>query len=135
VPVSRVAVCRNEAIGDHLYPCYDIPGLPRTTNDLEQFSRRVKATERRLTGQRRSNTFVVRLGGFAASALATDRRDAAGRRGVLAGVSASDWLAARPTWRAMQKRQTQLRRFRLRRDAYLADLEARWARIKGTGPP
>jgi hypothetical protein len=121
--------------GDRLYPCYDIPGLPRTNNDLEQFYRRVKATERRITGHRRSDNFVVRMGGFAAYALATDRRDEADLRGVLAGVAASDWLAARQTLRAIQKRQTQMRRFRLRRDAYLADLEARWARINGTGPP
>jgi hypothetical protein len=32
--------------------CYDVPGLPRTDNDLEQFYRRLKAQERRITGQR-----------------------------------------------------------------------------------
>ena len=53
---------------DHVYHCYDVPGLPRTNNDLEQFYRRVKATERRITGHRRSDNFVVRMGGFAACA-------------------------------------------------------------------
>jgi hypothetical protein len=59
---------------DYLYHCYDIPGLPRTNNDLEQFYRRVKATERRITGHRRSDNFVVRMGGFAAYALATEHQ-------------------------------------------------------------
>lgn len=124
-----------EHFRDYLYHCYDIPGLPRTNNDLEQFYRRVKATERRITGHRRSDTFVVRMGGFAAYALATDHVDEADLRAVLARVPSSDWLAERQTLRTIQERQTQMRRFRLHRDAYLADLEARWAQLSETGPP
>jgi hypothetical protein len=124
-----------EHFGDHLYPCYDIPGLPRTNNALEQFYRRVKATERRITGHRRSDNFVVRMGGFAAYALATDHVDEADLLSALAHVPASDWLAERQTLRTIQERQTQMRRFRLHRDAYLADLEARWAHLHDAKPP
>jgi hypothetical protein len=135
----RPAVERFRAILEHfrnyLYPCYDIPGLPRPNNDLEQFYRRVKATERRITGHRRSDNFVVRMGGFAAYALATDRVDEADLLAALAHVPASDWLAERQTLRTIQERQTQMRRFRLHRDAYLADLEARWAHIHDARPP
>jgi hypothetical protein len=124
-----------EHFRDYLYHCYDIPGLPRTNNDLEQFYRRVKATERRITGHRRSDTFVVRMGGFAAYALATDHVEEADLRAVLARVPSSDWLAERQTLRTIQERQTQMRRFRLHRDAYLADLEARWAHLHDARPP
>lgn len=124
-----------EHFSDHLYHCYDIPGLPRTNNALEQFYRRVKATERRITGHRRSDNFVVRMGGFAAYALATERGHEADLLSALAHVPASDWLAERQTLRTIQARQTQMRRFRLHRDTYLADLEARWAHLHDAGPP
>jgi hypothetical protein len=57
-------------LGAGLYQCYDVPDLPRTNNDLEPFSRQLKAGERRATGHRRSDAFVVRVGGFAADAVA-----------------------------------------------------------------
>jgi len=120
---------------DYLYHCYDIPGLPRTNNDLEQFYRRIKATERRITGHRRSDNFVVRTGGFAAYALATEHVTEADLRTSLARVPASDWLTERATLRAIQDRQTRMRRFRLHRDAYLADIETRWVHIHDAGPP
>lgn len=59
--------------GDYLYHCYDGPRLPRTNNDLEHFYRRLTRTGRRITGHKRSDSFVVRVGGFAVHAvLATD---------------------------------------------------------------
>ena len=39
------------------------------------------------------------------------------------------WQAERATLWANQERQTKMRRFRLHRAAYLADLEARWAQV------
>ena len=120
---------------DYLYPCYDIPGLPRTNNDLERFSRRVKATERRITGHRRSDNFVVRMGGFAAYALATDQLTENDLRVVLARAPASDWLEERQTLRAIQERQTRMRRFRLHRDTFLAGIETCWTQIHDGGPP
>lgn len=120
---------------DSLYHCYDIPGLPRTNNALEQFYRRVKATERRITGHRRSDNFVVRMGGFAASALATDHQTEADVRAVLARVPATEWREERATLRAIQDRQTRMRRFRLHRETFLAAIEARWAHIHDGRPP
>lgn len=120
-------------LGDGLYHCYDVPGLPRTNNDLEHFYRQVKAGERRITGRKRADSFVVRVGGFAVYAAAAKGADAAALRRQLAGVAAAAWQAERVVLRANQERQTQMRRFHLRRDAYLADLEARWDRL--TLPP
>ncbi len=86
-------------LGDGLYHCYDVPGLPRTDNALEQFYRQLKAGERRATGHRRSEAFVVRVGGFAAYAAAASTRS------------------------------EQEHRFHLRPDRYLSDLEARWTKL------
>jgi hypothetical protein len=120
-------------LGGGLYHCYDVPGLPRTDNDLEQFYRRLKAHERRSTGHRRSDSFVVRVGGFAVYAAATSGESEDAIRQALAAVPAAVWQHERATLRATQERQAKMRRFQLRRAEYLADPEARWA--QSTDPP
>ncbi len=119
-------------LGDGLYHCYDVPDLPRTNNDLEHFYRQLKAGERRITGRKRADSFVVRVGGFAVYAAATGADEATLRR-QLAGVSSLAWQEERARLRATQARQTKMRRFRLHRERYLADLEARWTQL--TVPP
>lgn len=116
-------------LGDGLYHCYDVPGLPRTDNDLEQFYRRVKTLERRITGHKRSDPFVVRVGGFAVDAAAASQATESELLRQLATVRAAAWQAERATLWANQARQAKMRRFRLHRAAYLADLEARWAQV------
>ncbi len=116
-------------LGDGLYHCYDVPGLPRTDNDLEQFYRRVKALERRITGHKRSDSFVVRVGGFAVYAAAASDIAEGELLRQIATVPAEAWQGERARLRATQDRQTKMRRFRLHRTAYLADLEARWAQL------
>ena len=120
-------------LGDGLYHCYDVPDLPRTNNDLEHCYRQVKAGERRITGRKRADSFVVRVGGFAVYAAAAQGEDEATLRRQLAGVSSLAWQEERASLRTTQARQTQMRRFRLHRDRYLADLEARWMQL--TVPP
>jgi hypothetical protein len=116
-------------LGPGLYHCYDVPGLPRTDNDLEQFFRRVKADQRRITGHKRADAFVVRLGGFAVYATAAGTTPTTSLLQALASVPADAWQRERVILRANQERQTKMRRFRLHRAAYLADLEARWNRL------
>ena len=95
-PVAHlVTVLRR--LGDGLYHCYDVPGLPRTDNDLEQFYRRVKAQERRITGQKRSDTFVVRVGGFAVYATAASEATESELLRHLGAVPAAAWQAERAT--------------------------------------
>lgn len=120
-------------LGDGLYHCYDVPGLPRTNNDLEHFYRQVKAGERRITGRKRADSFVVRVGGFAVYAAAAKHEAEGTLLRQLTGVPAAEWQAERAVLRANQARQTTMHRFRLRRDAYLADLEARWDQL--ASPP
>jgi hypothetical protein len=120
-------------LGNGLYPCDDVPGLPRTDNDLEHCFRQLKAGERRATGHRRSDAFIVRVGGFAAYAVAARTCSEADWRTQLASVSASAGQASRAALRATQARQTQMHRFHLKPARYLRDLEARW--IQGAAAP
>ena len=126
-------------LGEGLYHCYDVPELPRTDNDMEQCYRRVKTEQRRITGRKRADAFVVRVGGFAvyatamATATATGATTEATLLQQLGAVPADEWQRERTTLRANQDRQTKTRRFRLYPDAYLAALEARWTCL--TRPP
>jgi len=113
-------------LGDGLYHCYDVPALPRTNNATEQFYRRVKSEQRRITGRKRADAFVVRVGGFAVYATAASATAEATLHEQLGTVPAADWQQERVTLRANQERQTKMRRFRLHREAYLAALETRW---------
>lgn len=49
-----------------LFICYDTPGLPATNNDLESFFGRLKTNQRRITGRKSVNNFVLRYGSYAA---------------------------------------------------------------------
>jgi hypothetical protein len=125
----RQLVALLRRLGDYLYHCYDVPGLPRTNNDLEHFYRRLKCTERRITGHKRSDSFVVRAGGFAVYAVLAADIAEADLQNRLAGVAAEAWRQERATLHDIQERQIKMRRFHLRRAAYLADLEARWPHL------
>jgi hypothetical protein len=116
-------------LGDGLSRCYDVPGLPRTNNAHEHFYRQLKAGQRRATGHRRADAFVVRVGGFAAYAAAASTVPEALLYDRLASVPASACQLCRAELRAVQERQTKMRRFHLHPDRYLNDLEARWATL------
>ncbi len=49
-----------------LFVCYDAPGLPATNNGLERFFGRLKTNQRRITGRKSVNSFVLRYGAYAA---------------------------------------------------------------------
>lgn len=49
-----------------LFVCYDVPGLPATNNDLESFFGCLKTNQRRITGQKSVNSFVLRYGAYVA---------------------------------------------------------------------
>lgn len=120
-------------LGEGLCHCYDVPGLPRTDNALEQFYRKVKSEQRRITGRKRADAFVVRVGGFAVYATAASGTAEGVLLRQLAAVAAADWQRQREQLRRTQARQTKMRRFRLHRATYLAELEARW--VTATQPP
>jgi hypothetical protein len=129
-PVAGVGLVLRR-LGAGLYHCYDVPGLPRTNNALEQFYRQLKAGERRATGHRRSDTFVVRSGGFAAYAAAASTRSDTQLCQHLATVTPAACQHARTQLRAIPERQTKMHRFHLHPDRYLSSLEQRWNQLTG----
>lgn len=49
-----------------LFVCYDVVGLPATNNKLEAFFGHLKTNQRRITGHKSVNNFVLRYGAYAA---------------------------------------------------------------------
>lgn len=118
-----------QRLGPALYHCYDVPGLPRTNNDLEHFYRRLKCTERRITGHKRSDQFVVRVGGFAVYAMLAVERTEAELQAAFGSVPAKAWQRERERLHTIGQRQRKMHRFHLHRSAYLAELQTRWCQL------
>lgn len=115
-----------------LFCCYDVPDLPRTNNDLEQYFGAARHLERRATGRKSASPALVVRGSVRIVALMATR---------LQPLTASDLrprdLAAWKTLRAQvetrhAKRREQAR-FRRNRATYLAALEQRL--LKPALPP
>jgi hypothetical protein len=113
-----------------LFNCYDVKGMPRTNNDMEGFIRSVKTRYRRISGRKNWNRYLIRYGARVAF------YEARSRDGELEAMSegmrrmnAYCWRQGRAEQTARQQEQLKQHRVRHRRDAYLADLEARWAAL------
>ena len=50
------------SLRQQLIQCYDVPGLPRTNNDMEGFIRAIKTRYRRLSGRKNWNRYLLRYG-------------------------------------------------------------------------
>jgi hypothetical protein len=109
--------------GPHLFHCYDVPDLPHTNNDLEQYFGAARYHQRRASGRKRSPASTVVRGPVRlVAAVATRSR----RFGPL-----DLWPRDLMRWRHLRQelahraaaRQT-LRRFRRDPAAYLQALEA-----------
>jgi hypothetical protein len=115
-----------------LFCCYDVPGLPRTNNDLEQYFGAARHLERRATGRKGASPALVVRGSVRVMAAVASR---------LQPFTAADLRVTDPArWQALRRpllyrhaaRRTQLR-FRRDPAAYLAHLEA--CLLKPTLPP
>jgi len=106
-----------------LFPCYTVPELPRTNNDLEQVFGAARCSERRVTGQKvASPSLVVRGAVRLVAAVAT--RATPFSADQLRPASPTAWQQLRA---ALARRHAARRaQIRFRRDpaAYLAALEA-----------
>lgn len=109
--------------GPHLFHCYTVSDLPRTTNDLEHFFGSARYHERRATGRKfASPGTVVRGAVRLVAAVATRQQPFAAEQ--LRPVTPAAWRSLRHT---LDQRQAARRcQYRFRRDptAYLAQLEA-----------
>jgi hypothetical protein len=113
-----------------LFNCYDSESLPRTNNDLEGFIRSVKTRYRRVSGRKNWNRYLIRYGARVAFYEARSRTgELVEMTEGMRRVNGYRWRRGRVEQTARQQEQLKQHRVRHRRDAYLADLEARWAAL------
>jgi hypothetical protein len=118
--------------GPDLFHCYDVPDLPRTNNDLEQYFGSARHLERRATGRKMASPALVVRGAVRMVALMATRQQ----------PLAADDLRPRDlaAWKALRQR-TETRhearrvqtRFRRHPALYLTTLEE--CLLKPTLPP
>lgn len=105
-----------------LFHCYDVPGLPRTDNDLEHLFGSCRYHERRASGRRRgSEGLVVRGQVRIVAAVATRIAPANGTD--LAPKNIAAWQHLRSTLQKRCHSRVLGRRFRADPGGYLAALE------------
>lgn len=116
-----------------LFTCYQVDKLPRTNNDLETFFRRLKTSQRRITGRKNVHDFIVRYGCCAACIDDSESQDALLAR--LQQVPYPAFVAERTQLVVMQELSEKRYRFRHRQTSFLLDLETRWAAACATAAP
>ncbi len=105
-----------------LFHCYDIEGLPRTNNDLEQMFGTWRHHQRRCTGRKASpSSLVVRGSVQLVAAIATQLHSFTALE--LATVSVEAWRHGRADLELPQRKRVQQRQFRQSPATYLASLE------------
>ncbi len=106
-----------------LFHCYDVPELPRTNNDLEQYFGAVRHHERRATGHKRPTSAVVVRGSVrVVAAVATQLKVWPAE--ALRPNNVAAWRRLREKLEARHEVRRASRRFRKDPDTYLAKLEA-----------
>jgi hypothetical protein len=112
----------NFAVG--LFRCYDVAGLPRTNNDLEQCFGVARVHERRATGRRGAIPGVVVRGSVRVMAAVTSKEQVFS----VEELRPTDYQRWRNLRRQLQQREEVRRqqwRFRKNPAGYLAEVEAR----------
>jgi hypothetical protein len=106
-----------------LFHCYDVPDLPRTNNDLEQYCGAARHLERRATGRKMASPALVVRGAVRVGALMATRQQPCSAE-ELRPRDLAAWKALRQ--RVDARHQLRRRQARFRRDSatYLATLEA-----------
>jgi hypothetical protein len=107
-----------------LFHCYDIPGLPRTNNILEQFFGSVRYHHRRASGRIRASAGTVARGSVRALASTAARLHRFGEYD-LRHPNLDRWRDLRQSLELRQAARRQQGRFRKDPAAYLASLETR----------
>jgi hypothetical protein len=110
--------------GPGLFYCYDIPGLPRTNNDLEQYFGSARYHQRRASGRIHATAATVVRGSVRVLA-ATATRLHLFSEYDLRHPNLDRWTGLRQSLELRQEARRQQGRFRKDPTAYLAALEAR----------
>jgi hypothetical protein len=106
----------------HLFCCYDVAGLPRTNNELEQFFGAYRYHERRCSGRKVACPGTVVRGSVRLVAAAATRTRPV-EPGDLVPRDLDAWRALRASLERRRAVRTLGRRFRRDPDAYLLSLE------------
>lgn len=117
--------------GPHLFHCYDVPDLPRTTNDLEHFFGSARHHERRATGRKYAAPGTVVRGAVRLVAAVATRQQTFTAEQLRPGTPAA-WRSLRRTLEHRHEARRCQFRFRRRPADYLTELEA--ALLKPTLP-
>ena len=105
-----------------LFWCYDVPGLPRTNNDLEQFFGSVRYHQRRATGRKQPGPALV-VRGMARLIAASATRNGSFTADDLAEVNHAKWTELRNDLDERRQHRVDHRRFRRDPDRFLRRLE------------
>lgn len=106
-----------------LFHCYDVPGLPRTNNDLEQYFGSARYHQRRASGRIHASAATV-VRGSVRVLVATASRLTLFREYDLWHPNLERWTSLRQSIELRQEARRQQGRFRKDPDAYLATLES-----------
>ena len=120
----------SRSYGPGLFHCSNVPDLPRTNNDLEQFFGAYQAHERRTTGRKVASPAVVLRGAVRLVACAATRL-----RPFTSEERAPDTASAWRLRHALETRRqqrTQRRRFRRNPATHLGKLEAQLLQLIAT---
>lgn len=108
-----------------LFVCYDVPDLPPTNNSLESFFGRLKTNQRRITGRKSVNSFVLRYGAYAAFVdLSESKADLLLR---LRQVDRTIYRQQRQQLQHILAERRDYHRFCHKLDTVVHELEAEWA--------
>jgi hypothetical protein len=107
-----------------LFASYDVTGLPRTNNELERYIRQIKMSQRRVSGRKNVQDFIIRYGAYAALVDEAESLDELLLR--LEQVDQAEFLKERQQLDLTLLQEVKVHRFRFHRADFLADLEARW---------
>ena len=107
-----------------LFTCYRVSNVPSSNNDLETFFKDMKHHQRRITGRKSVQEFILRYGPFAAFIDYAESFDDLLTR--LRQVKPKDFKQARQAMQKVQMRLKKLYRFRHHPEEYYRDLETRW---------
>jgi hypothetical protein len=123
----------SESLRPRLIQCYDLPGLPRTNNDMEGYIRKLKTRYRRISGRKNWNAYLLRYGQCIAyyDCFAQTVTDAVGMSTLLSRVEHQQWRQARTQNRHDHEDRVKMYRFRHQRDEYLQQLASRWSQSLG----
>jgi hypothetical protein len=108
-----------------LFPCYEVAGLERTNNALEQLFGSHRYHERRANGRKRGSPTTAVRGAVRLVAAAVTRLSQVGGM-ELAPKDVAEWQEQRARLQRHQDARTLQRRFRHDPQAYLRELEARF---------